>query len=155
MNFAEALQIDVDKIEKPPLTPTGHYRWKITKYVFGDVKSAKGEWDKVDFNLKAVDALDDVDPTDLAKVGGTNMVGSRLTFMFDKDEGDEGVANAKRTLYNLKRFLTEHCGIEGNSLRELIDNSKGAEFMANIRHREDPNNKGTYFAEIDRTAPVK
>lgn len=155
MSFQDALNVKVESIERPPAPPQGHYRMKITGYKYGDISSDKGAWDTIDFQCQAIEANDDVDPQDLAAFGGPNMVKLRRSFMFDKGTDEEAVAKAKRTLFGVKQFLVEHCGLsETGSLREIIDSSKGAEFLASVKHRKDKNDPEVVYGEIDRTAPL-
>lgn len=156
MNFSDALNVDAGSIERPPIAPKGHYRLKITGTVFGEMASDKGAWDYVDFKTQALSANDDVDPTDLDKFGGTNLVRPKLRFMFDKGEDNESAAKAQQSLFRMQTFLIEHCGIDGTGLklRALIDKAKGAEFLGSLTHRQDKVDKELFYSEIDKTAPL-
>lgn len=154
-NFAEALNVKAADVPRPPTSPTGHYVWQVAKYVMGQMESPKGKWDTLDFNAKAISAKDDVNQNDLAAAGGLNSTAGRVRFMFDKGEDPESVAKFQKSQWRLTRFLVDHCGLdESLSLRELIDRSKGAQFLGNIKHRQDENDPNIVYAEIDRTAPV-
>jgi hypothetical protein len=126
MDFTQALNIKTDEVERPPVAPTGHYRWRITKYAFGEV--GNGRFDTVDFTMQAVEADEDVDPGDLQNVGGVAQVRTRNRFIL-------GIA-------------------EGTDLKEAIDQSINCECLGNIQHRPDPQNAEIVYAEIGRTAPV-
>ena len=156
MDFSKALDIKTDKIERPPLPPVGHYIFEINKPAQLSTVGKNDEYDLVTFPCKAVDVFgDDVDPDELKKFGGVKMVVSQHKFMFNKADDEESAASNARTLYNLKRFLTEHLGIEeGNSLRETIDAAHGQQFVANIQYRPDRDNPEIVYAELGRTAPV-
>lgn len=152
MNFADALNVIVADIERPPLAPAGHYRWKITKSVLG---AAGPNWDTLSFQAQAIAAEEDVDPVKLQAFGGLNSVRNRVQFMFSKGDDDEARAVNERTLWRVKQFLTEHCGIDGSGpLKQVINRAGNAEFLGNIRHRQDKENAETFYAEIDRTAPI-
>jgi hypothetical protein len=155
MDFSKALQVDVEKIERPPLPPIGHYVWEISKPAAMDT-IANGRFDTVDFTAKAVEATADVDTDELKKYGGIKMLTQRVRFMFNKGEEEEDKVNFQRTLHQLKTFLTVHCGLpsEGN-LAQVIDAAQGARFMANIQYRPDKANPENVYAELGRTAPVK
>lgn len=152
MDFAQALNVNTAEIERPPLPPLGHYVFKVTKYEFGEV--GNGRFDTVDFRLQAVEAREDVDQEALAKVGGVKCVSLRQRFMFNKGETDEDKAMFDRTLFNLKRFLSEHLGIEEGALKQAIDSSIGQQCLANVTYRPDPNDAEIQYAEIGRTAPI-
>ena len=155
MDFSKALDVKTDKIERPPLPPIGHYIFEVSK---PPQLSSVGndQYDLVTFPLKAVDLFgDDVDPDELKKFGGIKMVTSSHRFMFNKAEDEESQASNTRTLYNLKRFLTEHLGLEeGKTVRESLDEAVGQQFVANIQYRPDKNNPENIYAEIGKTAPL-
>jgi hypothetical protein len=155
MNFSEILNKKMDEIERPPLLPVGHYTAKIVKPpVLSDKSSDKGSWDILEFTLMPVAAGEDVDTDDLAKFGAFGPASAqRLSFMFNKEDQ----LACDRTTFNLKNFLTEHCGITGDdksSLKELLDQSVGAHCMMFIRWEPDRNNPEIQYARIARTAPV-
>jgi len=155
MDFTKALDVKTDKIERPPLPPIGHYIFEVFKQPqLSEV--GNGTYDLVTFPFKAIEvASDDVDTAELKKYGGIKMVVTQHKFMFNKADDEESAASNQRTLFNLKRFLCEHLGIEeGGSLRETIDAAVGRQCMANIQYRPDKNNPENIFAEIGKTAPV-
>lgn len=153
MNFAEALKVKAEAVERPPLAPKGHYIFKVTKRSFDTI--GNGKWDVVDFQLQGQEAKEDVDLDELSKFGGLKSVNLRHRFMFPKEESDEAQAQFKRTLFNLRRFLTEHLGLSAEGeLRELIDQSIGNQCIANVQWRADQNDPEVFYAEIGRTAPV-
>lgn len=155
MDFSEALNIKTSDIERPPLPPMGHYRFVVDSYKFGEANSGDDSWDTVDFQLKAVEAQDDVDPEALTAAGGIKSISLRHSFMFTKAQDAEAAASNGQTLYRLKRFLTEHLGLdEKGSLKETIDSSKGAQCIADIVHKASKKDPETPFANIGRTAPV-
>ena len=153
MDFREALNVKINEIERPPLPPLGHYVFKVTKYEFGEV--GNGRFDTVDFRLQAVEAREDVDQEALSTAGGLKSVSLRHRFMFNKGETEEDKANFNRTLFNMKRFLSEHLGLgDSGGLKEAIDSSIGQQVLANVTYRPDPNDPEIQYAEIGRTAPV-
>lgn len=156
MDFTKSLDIKTDKIERPPLPPIGHFVFKIHKQPALTTVGKNDEYDLVTFPCQAQDvAGDDVDMDDLKKYGGLKMVVLSHKFMFNKEESDESEASNKRTLYNLKRFLVEHCGVEeGLSLRETIDAAQGQSFIANVQYRPDKNDPEVVYAELGKTGPV-
>lgn len=156
MNFMKALDVKIEAIERPPLPPVGHYVWEVSKpAVFGDM--ADGKFDTLDFPCKAVEATADVDSDELKKFGGLKMVAQRVRFMFNNGDTEEDQANAARSQFNLKTFLTNHLGIAGDgiTLKEAIDMAQGRQFVAPIQYRPDKNNPEVVYAELGRTAPTK
>lgn len=157
MDFTKALDVKTDKIERPPLPPIGHYLFKVHKQPILDTVGKNDEYDLVTFPMQAQDIADeDVDQGELKKFGGLKMVVISHKFMFNKADDEESAASNARTLYNLKRFLCEHLGVEeGKPLRETIDAAVGMTCIANIQYRPDKNNPEVVYAEIGRTAPVE
>lgn len=152
-NFAEALNVNTDEIERPPLAPTGHYRFKVSKTTMD--KTASGEWEIVNFQMQGVEATEDVDPDELSNAGGINQVRMRHSFMFPTSEDEEAQAMFKQSLFNLKRFLNDHLGIEpGVPLSQSINMAPGHECIASVVHKQDKNDPDLYHANIGRTAPV-
>lgn len=141
------------EIEKPPLPPVGTYRWQITKIPdVGEVSSPKGNWDTVNYQIRAVEAMDNVDLDGFK--GKVENINQRLSFMFDKD--DE--INFGKTEYRHKVFLQDHvkCWDDDNmSMNEAMNASVGGQFLADIRWDPDKNNPGEYNANIAKTAPVE
>lgn len=159
MDFSEALNINTSEIEKPPLPPLGHYVFQVAKIVLGSIESKKtgDKWDTVEFQLQGVDATQDVDPVSLEQFGGAKMVRVTNRFMFPKGDKPEDEANFKRTLFNCKRFLTEHLGMDVGDdmpLKQAIDSSKGMQCVGSIQYRPNPDNPEEIYAELGRTAPL-
>lgn len=152
-DFASALKIKTDKIERPPIAPTGHYGGTVTRFTMDT--SPNGEWEIVNFFLRADEAGDDVDKDELRKIGGPKAVNVRHNFMFPTGTDDESVAGFKRTLWGLKRFLNEHLLIpEGGSLEETINNATGKKCIFQVIHKQSKDNPDDYFANVGGTAPL-
>jgi hypothetical protein len=153
MNFNDVLNKKSGEIERPPIIPVGTYRAVITKIPSIET-TGDGKWDICDFQLKLLEAQEDVDQDDLKAYGGlgaTSVI--RHNFMFSKE--DE--ANFNRNLYNMKRFLLEHLQVEGNentSLKELLDASVNHQCLAFIKWRADKNDPEIQFAQVGKTAPI-
>lgn len=151
LDFKSIANKKIDAIEKPPLPPVGDYRWQVTKIPeVREVTSDKGAWDAVEFQVRAVEALDNVDMSDYkGKVEG---ITNRVSFMLDKN--DE--VNFERTLFRLKQFLQVHLGVADDSmaLNEALNASMGAQFIGTLRWDEDKRNAGEFNANISKTAPL-
>lgn len=142
-NFAELLDTNADAIERPKPLPVGGYSTIVTGAPVYDKSSKKGT-PYVQFTLKPVAALDDVDENDLNEAGGLENKTIRATYYLTEDAA-----------FRLKDFL-EHCGIDmaGKTLRGGIEEAMNCTVGAVIRHR--PSEDGTtIFAELARTMPIE
>jgi len=150
-NFNDILTKKADEIEKPPLAPQGTYRFSVTK-VPESKESSSGEWDILNFQCVAVEAMDNVDMSDYK--GEVSNIRLRKTFMFNKND-EVAFANSE---YNLRNFLENHLGVfeDGMGMGEALNASKGAQFLGDVTWREDGREgmEGEFQAEIGRTAPV-
>lgn len=152
MRFADSLDRQVEDIVQPPNMPIGTYTFTVTKHPESE-EIAQGRFEKLTFLLGAISATDDVDADDLAAYGNVNGTILRKDFLFPTAEDE--ATSFDRTLNNVKRFL-EHCGVDvsSGSLKEAIAASVGAQVLAEVRHRPNPNDESMVFQEIGRTAPV-
>lgn len=148
LNFADVANKRVDEIERPPLPPVGTYRWRITKLPEQTKVGQDDQWDVVNFTVQAIEALDNVDMDDYK--GEVTGIVNRLSFMFDTT--DE--AKFEQTLFRLKTFLEKHLGLTSETVTEALNDSQGAEFLGDIRHRQDKNDPELFYAEISKTAPL-
>lgn len=149
-NFADIASKPIADVERPPLPPVGTYRWSVTKLPT-QTKSGDEKWEILTFNLRALQAEDDVD---LSGYSGevTNIQNSRK-FMFNTE--DE--AEFDKTLFQLRQFLENHlkcCGPE-DSVAQGINNSVNAQCLGTIAWNQDKNDKEIFYANIARTAPVE
>lgn len=151
MNFNDALNTKQSEIERPPLLPSGTYRAVVTKVPALD---KRGEYEVCDFQLKMLEAQEDVDPDALTEYGGLGPTAvARRSFMFNSN--DE--AAFKRTLFDLKRFLLDHLQVAGDdntTLKELLNSSVNAQCLAFIRWRPDKNDPEIQYVEVAKTAPI-
>jgi len=149
LNFNDVLSKGAADVEKPALPPVGTYRFRISK-VPEQTESGSGEWDIVNFQVQAVEALDNVDVDDYK--GEISNIRLRKSFLFNK--GDEAEFN--RTFYNLKTFLANHvkCWPDDISLAEALNASNGQEFLGDVTWAEDKREPGEFQANIGRTAPL-
>lgn len=139
------------EIEKVPLPPVGTYEWQIMKVPdIRDVKSDKGEWEAVEFSVRAVAPMDNVDMSDYK--GKLDSIMNRVSFMFDKN--DE--VNFQKTENRLKKFLQEHvkCWDDDMSLSEGLNAAVGGHFLGDLTWAPDKNSPGDFNANIGKTAPL-
>src|SRR5690606_14436969 len=112
-------------------------------------------YDVVNFQLQAVEALGDVDPEELAAIGGVKSVNLRHNFMFNRGDDPEATAKRNRTLYSMRVFLTKHLGLEDDGpVKALIDASVGMQCIGQVGYRPNKLNPEEQFAEISKTAPM-
>jgi len=132
MDFSAALDTRVSDVEKPKVQPQGTYIWTVTKFAISRVKSANGEWDVVEFKVRAVQAEEDVDHTELEEFGDLKNAMNRISFMFTTaaDGENERIMSQNR----LKKFLVETLRVDGSdnedaTLKELLAASPNCQFM--------------------------
>ena len=156
MSFQDALDIKLDDIERPPVPPTGHMIFRVSK-VPVQSEIAQGRFDTLTFQMQGVQAHEDMDPEAVASVGGPNAINLRKQFLFNKGTEEEDKANFDRSLYNLKQFLGKHLALDldGVTMKEALEASVNAQCLGEITHRPDPNDPEIIYAEIGRTAPVE
>lgn len=136
MNFADALDTKASDIERPPVLPQGTYVWTVSKVPVISTSNS-GEWDIIEFPLRAVSAESDVDEDELAAFGSLNAAMNRMSFMFPT--APEKDSDRKRTLFNLKRFLLETLRVEGDddtTIKELLAGAINCQFMAIAKWRQ-------------------
>lgn len=153
VNFNDIANQKLQEIEPVPLPPVGTYRWVVTKLPVQDAFTSKKsgvEYDRINFLVKAVAPMEDVDVTDYK--GKVTDITDRVTFMFDKS--DE--VNFQRSLNRLKNFLTNHlkCCDENSSIKEGLNASVNAQFLGVIQHRPDEQDPTVVRAQIGNTAPL-
>lgn len=129
VNFSEALDTNVDDIEKPPTQPQGTYGWRVNK-IPQLTESKSGEWNFIRFPIVATHAEDDVDTDELEEFGALGQALNDITFMAPTEEGPEGDAARKKAVYQAKQFMVNVLRVEGGTFKELLDNALGGEFLA-------------------------
>lgn len=133
-NLSHLLGKKTGDVEKPKPFPIGHYLWNITAY--GIVESSKKKTPGIEFQVKMVEPMDDVDEDDLGLVKNPHERQKRLTFWLTED-----------SLWRLKDFLIA-LGVndDDKTLEELLPETVGEQFIAGIVHetiegQEDPIDK--------------
>lgn len=140
--FGSILDKPISEIKEPVPMPTGSYVFVVHGLPRYD-KSSKKQTEFVEFTCNYVDALDDVDPDALKEAGGFAGKSIKNTFYLTEE-----------SVYRLKEFLA-HLGIdEADSLRPMIEEATGRQFIGQVRH--EPSQDGSrIFARIGSTAPVE
>lgn len=149
MNFASIANKKIEEVERPPLPPIGTYRWKILKLP-EQSKSSDEKWEIVNFAVRAVEALDDVDVDSYpGKIDG---ILQSVRFMFNVE--DE--AEFEKSLFRLRTFLEKHvkCADAEMTIAQALNASVGQEFLGTIAWRQDKQDEETFHANIGKTAPL-
>jgi hypothetical protein len=149
--FGSILDKPATDIERPKPLPPGTYHC-VVEGQYREGTSAKKGTEFIEYSLKPIAALDDVDEGDLnASLKSAN--GSvkalsdkrlRLTFYLTDD-----------SLYRLKDFLGNDLQIElgKKHIRQLIGEAQNRQVLAQVKHV--PSDDGqSVFANIAKTAPV-
>jgi hypothetical protein len=133
MDFMSALDTRRTDIEKPRTLPQGTYTWSVTKFKIGTVNSAKGDWDVVEFLVRAVQAHEDVDPEELEAFGDLKNAVNRVSFMFTKaaDGENERILTQNR----MDKFLAEILAVDGHddpdiTLKAMVAAAPNCQFVS-------------------------
>ncbi len=150
LNFADVASKKMDEVERPPLPPVGTYRFSITKLPETN-KSNDEVWEILTFNVRAVEALDDVDMSDY-KGEVTNIL-QQVKFMFNTQDEVE----FEKSLFRLRQFLEQHvqCADADMTIAQALNASVNQQFLGTIAWRQDKNDPENFFANISRTAPLE
>lgn len=155
-SFADIATKKLEDIERPPLAPIGDYIFKVNKApTMREMDTVKDgvstHWEVWDFPCQAVQALETVDPAELAAFGSPTGIFTRNSFMFNT--GDP--AAFARTEYDLRQFLNETLKIDSDiSLGEAIPAALGRQFMGELGLRENNKKPGEFFSELKKTAAI-
>lgn len=152
LRFSEVANKKLDDIERPPLPPVGEYIFLVTK-IPTITEGVKDQWDVVEYQVKAISALESVDPDAIAAYGNVTGITNRVSFMFDITDP----AKFAQAEYNHKRFLQEHlkCSDESMGLKEAMNAAVNCQFTGTIKWAPDKNDPEVYHANISKTAPVE
>ena len=150
LNFADVASKKMDEVERPPLPPVGTYRFAITKLPETS-KSNDEVWEFLTFNVRAVEALDDVDMSDY-KGEVTNIL-QQVKFMFNTQDEIE----FEKSLFRLRQFLEQHvkCADSDMTVAQAMNASVNQQFLGTIAWRQDKQDPETFHANISRTAPLE
>lgn len=142
-SFQSVLDTPAGDIERPKPAPVGSYVCVVQGQPKID-KSSKKQTEYVEYTLKPLEALDDVDE-DALDAWGIKDKTFRITFYITEN-----------SIYRLKEFL-QHCGIEmedDGSLRQYVAEAAGKQIVAHIIH--EPSQDGeTIYAKVKNTTAVE
>lgn len=150
LNFADIASKKVEEIERPPLAPTGTYRFSITK--IPEVSTTNDEaWDILTIPCRAVEALDNVDMSDYK--GEVTGIVMQHKFMFNKNDEVE----FEKSEWRMRQFFEKHvgCAEEGATIAQMLNASVNGQFLGDVVWKQDQKTTGLFHANIGRTAPVE
>lgn len=149
--FQSILDESPTSVDYPKPTPVGSYLCRIPQPEYG--KSSLKKTPFVQYDLKILSALEDVDPAALAECGDVAGRTIRATYYTTED-----------AIYRLDEFHA-HCGIDLGkpaSRRQRNEAIVNGTVVAHVRHEEENLSKEDLangvvprvFARLSRTAPA-
>lgn len=141
-NFSDLLDTPASEAVAPPTFPAGSWHWRVVGQPRYD-KSSKKETPFVEFTLKPLAAMEDVDQEALNDFGSFADKTIPATFYI-----------TEKSKFMLREFLV-NCGIsdEGVSLKQMIEEAVNCEVIGFIRHEASEDGQRV-FARFGRFAPV-
>lgn len=142
-NFGSVLDKPSNEIERPRPAPQGSYLCTINGMPRFD-KSAKKQTEFVEFSLRPIQAMEDVDEDALKEWGGLADKTFKHTFYLTEN-----------SVYRLKEFLIQDLEIdEQDTLRPMIDETPGKQCLVTIKHTASDDGKSVY-ANVASTAKAE
>lgn len=152
-SFSPILSMKGADIEKPRPLPVGTYLAVVQGQPKMD-KSSKKQTPYVEFSMKLMQAMDDVDQDDLAhaltKPSGEKVLltdkALRLTYYLTPDSA-----------WRIKQFLKRDLQIEDADSKDIgqqVSEAPGCQCIVTVKHRVSENGEDT-FAEIGSTAKAE
>jgi hypothetical protein len=141
VDFLEALDQKADDQEKPKDPPQGTYIWVVSKEP-SITRTGNGEWDVVEFPIKAVAAEEDVDADSLEEYGPVDGIRSRISFLSPTAEDQDN--DRKRTLDQINKFMERTLLLDDfdtMTTREAMSASVNHQFMGQLvwePRKDDP-----------------
>ena len=155
MNFMDALNVKVGDIERPPLIPMGTYRAVVTKIpAIDEVGNEEEGWDTIDFVLRLLEPMEDVNPSELEAYGGLTDSSTIIhRFMFPRND-DVGF---QRTQFNVKRFCVDHLKIDGAEsmpFKQMLNAAANHQCQVFIKWQADRNDNEIQYNRVGKTLPL-
>lgn len=139
-SFEEILTMPVSEIKAPQAFPVGTYHCIIDgASEFG--KSSQKGTDFAKIKFKILSPMKDVDAQAAAEM---QVVGKIIT-------NDYYLTDT--AAYRLKEMLTDHLGLEGDNLKELLALAPGRQVLVTLRHEASQDGKRV-FHRVNSTAHV-
>ncbi len=141
--FESILDMPSSEVERPKPLPVGSYVGVVQGQPRMDKSSKKGT-EFVEFTIKLLQALDDVNSDKLEEMGGIGDKSVKATYYLTEN-----------SVWRLKDFL-DHCEAGDNdmTLGQRVSETPGKSITVKIRH--ELTQDGSYtVARVGDTAPVK
>lgn len=155
MDFNSVLKTKVAEVERPPLVPHGTYIGAVSKVPTPrDLTGPNFKGNVVDFNIRLLQAQEDVDADALREFGSLKSAMVQHSFMFNADDDNA----FQRTLFNLRRFLEDTLKIDmsdGKDIAQALNESVNRQFLVEIKWEPDKNDKEVMYARVKKTAPTE
>ncbi len=152
VNFAAIANKKVADIERPPNLPIGTYLAVVAKIPAQGAVSG-GKWETLDFMLKIIRPMEDVDPDALKAYGDITRRVMQNRFMFSTEDEDKFLAAE----YRVKRFCFKHLQVDetsGMSWTEMLNESVNHQCFVSVKWEPDKNDAEIIYDRIGKTAPV-
>lgn len=147
LSFNDILDRSVDDVKEPVTLPMGTWRFSIISGKLKKNNTENGPVADYLFTAKPVEATDDVSEVEIDALG-EDLEGTRV---FHKiaiwDRSSE---------WNVVRFLNT-LGYEfeqGDKLSESVAKTNGSEFMAYVKHAENPNDADKPYVNLEDVRAV-
>lgn len=142
-NFGAILDKPTAEVVAPPTYPPGSYIAVIAGLPKMD-KSTKKQTEYVEFEMRPLQALEDVNEDDLKAFGPLGDGTLRLTFYL-----------TEKSAYRLKEFLINDLQLEEQAtIRPMLDETPGQQCVIHIKHTARDDGQRV-FANISSTGPVE
>lgn len=140
-NFQDLLSQPVSEVSRPKPLPVGSYVFMISDFKFDESRQKKTKF--VQFVLKPVMALDDVDQSELSESLGDKTLSDKE---FKQDFYLTGDA-----IWRLDEFLLESVGTTADTPRmEQINEAKGQQVRGYISHQPSARDANMIYANISQ-----
>lgn len=141
-NFASILSASPTEVLRPPPLPIGTYLCTVGPYEIG--QSANTKTDYIEFELRPISAMEDVDQTILEESGGLDSRTLKHRFYITED-----------AVFLLDQFHVD-CGLDiaadGLDRAARNDEILNARVLAEVKHETARNDSGRIYPRINRTA---
>ena len=153
VNFAAIANKKVADIERPPNMPIGTYLAVVTKIpAQGEV--AGGKWETLDFMLRIIKPMEDVDPDALKSFGDVSKRIMQRRFMFSTEDEDKFLASEDKG----KGICFKHLMVDESpdmSWSEMLHESVNHQCLVSVKWEPDKNDPEIIYDRIGKTAPVE
>lgn len=141
-NFGALLNKKMSEVERPKPYPVGTYLCVVQGLPRFDKSTKKGT-EFSEYQLKPLQALDDVDAGDLAEMGGLERV---IKATYYHTEG---------AIWRLKEFLQACLGEDEDiSLEEAIEKTPNCQVLVTIKHESSQDGE-TIYGVVDKVTRVE